>query len=107
MNDRSTYTLRIPSSMLAVVICYAPFKREFERKLESSGFSAFTLVPRVLGKGGSSNPVMDNDVWPGFSVLYLIQFGEESYGEFRNLVKEFSDKVKPFKVFIFRGVEVW
>ena len=32
---------------------------------EGSGSPCFTQWPRVLGKGVSTGPKMDNDVWPG------------------------------------------
>ncbi len=91
--------------MIAFVICYAPFKGEFEERLLKEGFSGFTLVPKVLGVGGSSDPILDNEVWPGYSVMYLIFFNEDLKDRFVALCEEFSRKVKPFKVFLVKEVE--
>lgn len=91
--------------MFAAIVCSAPFVRSFLKELESRGFEGWTLVPKALGKGGRSDPQMDNDVWPGFSGLILVYFPPEREGEMRDLLKEYDGKVAPFKAFLFREVE--
>ncbi len=91
--------------MFAVVVCSAPFVRSFAKALEDRGFAGWTLVPKVLGKGGRSDPQMDDDVWPGYSGLFLVYFPADREEEMRALLKEFDDGVSPFKAFIFREVE--
>ena len=91
--------------MFAMVVCSAPFVRTFARALEDRGFTGWTLVPRVLGEGGRSEPQMDDDVWPGYSGLFLIHFPPDREEEMRRLLREFDEKVAPFKAFILREVE--
>ena len=79
--------------------------KTFVRALEERGFQGWTLVPKVLGKGGRSDPQMDDDVWPGYSGLLLIHFPPEREEDMRELLGEFDRKVAPFKAFIFREVE--
>ncbi|NPA80208.1 MAG: hypothetical protein GXO29_04065 [Thermotogae bacterium] len=91
--------------MIAAVVCSAPFVRDFVRALESRGFDGWTMIPKVLGKGGRSDPQMDDDVWPGYSALLLVFFPPERADEMRDLLREYDRKVAPFKAFLFRGVE--
>jgi len=90
---------------MAIVVCSAPFLREFLRELEGRGFHGWTLVPKVLGKGGGSDPQMDDDVWPGYSGMLIIHFHPEKEEDMRNLLREFNGRISPFKAFIFKGVE--
>ncbi len=92
--------------MLIFVVCSAPFREEFERVLLENGIEGYTLIPKVLGRGGESDPVMDDDVWPGFSVLFMIFVEKEKVDKLRNILKDFSKKVKPFKAFGLKEVEV-
>jgi hypothetical protein len=92
--------------MLFLVVCSAPFREEFERSLLEKGIDGYTLVPKVFGRGGESEPVMDNEVWPGFSVLFLIFVEGDKVGKLKEILGEFSRKVKPFKAFALREVEV-
>ncbi|MEO0138388.1 MAG: PG0541 family transporter-associated protein [candidate division WOR-3 bacterium] len=92
--------------MLFVVICSAPFMGEFENALMDRGIEGYTIIPKVLGRGGSSEPVMDNDVWPGYSVMFVIFVESEKLGDLKGVLKDFSQRVKPFKVFALKEVEV-
>jgi len=92
--------------MLFLVVCSAPFREEFERSLLEKGIEGYTLIPKVLGRGGGSEPVMDDEVWPGFSVLFLIFVEGDKVGKMKEILGEFSKKVKPFKAFALREVEV-
>ncbi len=103
MNDRSN-SVRIPT-MMAMVVCSAPFLKEFLRELEERGFRGWTLIPKVLGKGGSSDPQMDDDVWPGYSGMVIVHFPPDREGDMRDLLREFNSRISPFKAFMFRGVE--
>jgi len=91
--------------MLFLVVCSAPFREEFERSLLEKGIEGYTLIPKVFGRGGGSEPVMDDEVWPGFSVLFLIFVEGDKVGKLKEIL-EFSRKVKPFKAFALREVEV-
>ncbi len=75
------------------------------KELEERGFGGWTLVPKVLGKGGRSDPRMDNDVWPGYSSLLLVFVRPERYGDFLSLVREYDGKVSPFKAFLLKDVQ--
>jgi len=92
--------------MFALIVCSAPFRGEFEKVLLDNGIDGYTLIPKVLGRGGKSEPVMDDEVWPGFSVMFLIFVERDKEENFREILANFSSKVKPFKVFILKEVEV-
>ena len=90
--------------MLFLVVCSAPFREEFESSLLEKGIEEYTLIPKVLGRGGGNEPVMDDEVWLGFSVLFLIFVEGDKVGKMKEILGEFSRKVKPF--FALREVEV-
>ncbi len=79
---------------------------EFENALMDKGIDGYTIIPKVLGRGGDSEPVMDNDVWPGYSVMFVIFVEGEKLEDLKGLLNDFSQRVKPFKVFVLKEVEV-
>jgi len=91
--------------MLVLVVCSAPFREEFERALLENKIEGYTLIPKVLGKGKKSEPVMDDEVWPGFSVMFLIFVEQNEFVKLGEILKDFSSKVRPFKAFVLREVE--
>ncbi|NPB04619.1 MAG: hypothetical protein GXO39_09480 [Thermotogae bacterium] len=91
--------------MLALVVCSAPFVGEFLEDLRKEGFEGWTLIPKVLGQGGRSDPQMDNDVWPGYSSLILIYLPMDRLNDLVQLLREYDKRVVPFKAFLLKEVE--
>lgn len=104
--ERSFNTALEFPPMLFMIICSAPFGKEFENALMDRGIDGYTIIPKVLGYGGSSDPVMDNDTWPGYSVMFLIFVEGKKLEDLKGILKGFSQRVKPFKVFVLKEVDV-
>jgi nitrogen regulatory protein PII len=85
------------------IICDSGFESYLLENLEKNGIFHFTKIEKVLGKGKSSEPHMDDEVWPGYHVLYYIKLEEKDYERIKPILFQIKEKLrgKGFKVFVY------
>jgi hypothetical protein len=76
--------------------------------LKKDGITCYVKVPRLLGRMGNCEPLLDTHVWPGYAVWYLIPLEQHQLEKcgptLKVLREEYSDK--GFKAFIFQVEEI-
>jgi len=66
---------------------------EVHELIEELGVTCFTQCPRLVGKGVSSGPKMDNNVWPGANTALMIVTSDEMAGKIMDAVQKMRDDI--------------
>lgn len=78
-------------------------QEEISELVENSGLICFTQWPRVIGRGRSTPPKLDNNVWPGANSAMMIAAEDTQARDFMKRVDEFrrgSGKREGVKAFL-------
>lgn len=88
--------------MKSIFVIYAPaIEEKVFAALKISGVKKYTRFPYLQGVGGSSEPHLDTQVWPGSNSALFIAADEKTkdklMSEVRALKKEYSEEgIKAF-----------
>ncbi|MFA5103763.1 MAG: PG0541 family transporter-associated protein [Candidatus Margulisiibacteriota bacterium] len=88
--------------MKGVLIIYAPaIEENVFGAIKRSGVKKYSKFPYLQGVGGSSEPHLDTQVWPGSnSALFIVtdvQTKDKLMGEVRALKREYAEEgIKAF-----------
>ncbi len=66
---------------------------EVMQLFEDCGSPCFTQWPRIIGKGVTTGPKMDNDIWPGANSAIMTVLSEEKAKELFNKIQELRDDI--------------
>ena len=61
--------------------------------LDQLKVSCFTQWPRVIGRGVSTGPKFDNDVWPGANAAIMVVTDEKKAEELFQAVQHLRDEI--------------
>ncbi len=64
---------------------------EIIKKLEIKNF---TRIPKAIGKNEFADPVFDNEIWPGYYSITIIEDTENKIEQIRNEVKFIKEHLK-------------
>ncbi len=86
---------------LLLMIYDADFDEDVMETISTCGVTGYTKWDRVLGRGKSSDPKLDDAVWPGFNVAIAVAVEDAVEDEVMKAVEELSKRLggKGFKVF--------
>lgn len=68
-------------------------QEEVHEAIDKLGVTCFTQWPRLIGKGISSGPKMDNNVWPGANTALLIVTDEDMAEKIMAVVQKLRDDI--------------
>ncbi len=93
---------------LMLIIYDVDFDDDIMNIINYSEIKGFSKWDRVLGRGKSSDPKMDNSVWPGFNASILVAMDEEAQKPFLESLRSLSRELgeKGLKVFMWPVREV-
>ena len=85
---------------LLIIIYEADFDEEIMEFISSKNLG-YTKWDRVLGKGKSSSPRLDDTIWPGFNITLAVMVEDDRGEDLVYTLRELSEKIgeKGFKVF--------
>ncbi len=85
---------------LLILIYEADFDEEIMEFISSKNLG-YTKWDRVLGKGKSSSPRLDDTIWPGFNITLAVMVEDDRGEDLVYTLRELSEKIgkKGFKVF--------
>ena len=78
---------------LLLVIYNIAIETELFDVMEQNGLECFTKWPRVVGKGKTTGPKMDNDVWPGANSAVMLVMPENEALELMAAIQELRDEI--------------
>ncbi|MFA6929046.1 MAG: PG0541 family transporter-associated protein [Lentisphaeria bacterium] len=68
-------------------------QEEVHDAIDKLGVTCFTQWPRLIGKGISSGPKMDNNVWPGANTALLIVSADDMAEKIMDTVQKLRDDI--------------
>jgi hypothetical protein len=79
-----------------------------QEALTELGITCYVKVPKLLGRMGNCEPLLDTHVWPGYAVWYLIPMEHTQLETCRPKLRELAEKYRDagFKVFSFQIEEL-
>jgi len=81
------------SMKMLLVIYNIAVENELFDLLNANGLECFTQWPRVLGKGHSTGPKMDNDVWPGVNASIFTVLPAEKATQMLQAIGKLRDAI--------------
>ena len=78
---------------LLLVIYNIAIETELFDVMEQNGLECFTKWPRVVGKGKTTGPKMDNDVWPGANASIFSVMPEEKAKKMLDAIAKLRDEI--------------
>jgi hypothetical protein len=73
---------------LVLVVHNSAIDNEVNDALTALGMDAYTKLPGALGRGHTSEPHLDTDVWPGTNTLTLVVLADDQVPPLLDRVRE-------------------
>ena len=83
------------------IVYNVEFDEDVMEALKACSIKGYTKWDRVLGKGGRSNPKLDDAVWPGYNCSIALAVEDSMEDETIKALTDLSDRLrgKGFKAF--------
>ncbi len=78
---------------MILIVFNISIQDEVHELINGLGVTCFTQWPRLVGKGVSSGPKMDNNVWPGANTALMIVTNEEMAAKIMDAVQKMRDEI--------------
>ncbi|NLF93253.1 MAG: hypothetical protein GX564_05135 [Oligosphaeraceae bacterium] len=78
---------------MLIIVYNISIQEEVMDLLEAQGVTCFTQWPRLVGRGVTTGPRLDNDVWPGANAAVMTVVEEEQAGKLMLAVQAFRDEI--------------
>lgn len=75
-----------------------------QQALKQMEITCYLKVPKLLGRMGNCEPLLDTHVWPGYAIWYLIPMDQTQLETCKPKLKELAEKYSEagFKAFSFQ-----
>ena len=78
---------------MIIIVFNISIQEEVLATLETLGVTCFTQWPRLIGKGVSTGPKMDDNVWPGVNSAIMVVTSEEMAEKLMREIQGLRDEV--------------
>lgn len=78
---------------MILVVFNISIQEEVHEALDRLGVTCYTQWPRLVGKGLSSGPKMDDNVWPGANTALMIVTSEDMAAKIMDMVQKLRDDI--------------
>ncbi len=77
---------------LLIFILDAALEDHLLKEFEAMGIQSWTKIPKALGRGTRSDPLLDTHIWPGYHVVYWVKV--EDVEPLKPKLRELSEKYR-------------
>ena len=78
---------------MILIVFNISIQDEVHELIDELGVTCFTQWPRLVGKGISSGPKMDNNIWPGANTALMVVTSSEMAGKIMGAVQKMRDDI--------------
>lgn len=78
---------------MVMLVFNISIQEEVMEILAAQGAACFTQWPRVVGKGATTGPKMDNDIWPGANSSVITVLPEPQANKLFDAIQELRDEI--------------
>jgi hypothetical protein len=78
---------------MILIVFNISIQEEVLAMIETLGVTCFTQWPRLIGKGVSTGPKMDDNVWPGVNSALMIVTNSEMAAKIMDAVQKMRDEI--------------
>ena len=78
---------------MLLVVFNISIEDEVMEIINGRGTPCYTRWPRVVGKGVSTGPKLDNDVWPGANSVVMLVLPEKEALDLMAAIQELRDEI--------------
>ncbi len=79
-----------------------------QKALRENGITCYLKVPKLLGRMGNCEPLLDTHVWPGYALWYLVPLDEDQLEKCKPRLRELAQEYSSagFRAFLLPTEEV-
>ena len=78
---------------MILIVFNISIQDEVHELIDKLGVTCYTQWPRLVGKGISSGPKMDNNIWPGANTALMVVTSSEMAGKIMGAVQKMRDDI--------------
>ena len=78
---------------MIIIVFNISIQEEVHDAIDKLGVTCYTQWPRLVGKGVSSGPKMDNNIWPGANTALMVVTSSEMAAKIMDAVQMMRDEI--------------
>ena len=78
---------------MIIIVFNISIQEEVHDAIDKLGVTCYTQWPRLVGKGVSSGPKMDNNVWPGANTALMIVTDDAMADKIMTTIQTIRDEI--------------
>lgn len=77
---------------LLILACSSTLQEKIEYMFEDIELSNYTHIPQVTGSGEGGGTRLNNEVWPGQNLMYIIHADQTKLAQIKSWVKTYRNQ---------------